>query len=467
MRSSDISVLLKSFCNLLTALIFALGVVISGGPVIAGSLKSRDALERIEAKRILQRAVKDKVPSAPRALEALQRIFKDKPPGTPRALETLDAGGLAKERAGRRAFRSGGGQITMRIVNGVGTFRYAAAGALLKGSDAKSASPWCSGTLIGCSTFLTAAHCFDDNIETPNMDSAPDPNNYKVFFQSGGVYDVQEIHLHNSYNFPDADVAVLKLARPVEGIVPLQVNQTEKPPSGTEGIIVGFGRTGGFNQDYGIKRIGAVKTSSCTGGFSNSTLVCWDFDSQISIPGEDSNTCEGDSGGGLYVGDDLIVAGVTSGGIRSSCQAGDHSYDANVFRFKSWIETVSAGDLSANACGSLPIIDEDQHVMGAIEVMSEAAPEASFTVDVPLNISKFRVAMNGEDNGLGRNNFDLYLIPGNTTDTDQAKCIENGTGQFGFCDVDNPLPGPWTALVRRKKGEGLVQITVTLLPNSS
>ena len=106
MRSSDISVLLKSFCNSLTALIFALGVVISGGPVIAGSLKSRDALERIEAKRILQRVVKDKVPSAPRALEALQRISKDKPPGTPRALETLDTGGLARERAGRRAFRA-------------------------------------------------------------------------------------------------------------------------------------------------------------------------------------------------------------------------------------------------------------------------------------------------------------------------------------------------------------------------
>lgn len=58
-----------------------------------------------------------------------------------------------------------------RIVNGLTTHAYAAVGALLRGDltaptehlpiTADTATPYCSGTLIGCRTFLTAAHCLD------------------------------------------------------------------------------------------------------------------------------------------------------------------------------------------------------------------------------------------------------------------------------------------------------------------
>jgi hypothetical protein len=76
-------------------------------------------------------------------------------------------------------------------------------------------------------------------------------------------------------------VAVLTLARPVERILPERVNRAAKPLDETEGTIVGFGRTGGRNEDYGIKREGFIQTASCKGNYSNTTLICWDFDVEV------------------------------------------------------------------------------------------------------------------------------------------------------------------------------------------
>jgi hypothetical protein len=75
------------------------------------------------------------------------------------------------------------------------------------------------------------------------------------------------------------------------------------------------------------------------------------------------------------------------------------------------------------------------------------------------------VALNGEDNGKGKNDFDLYLIQGESEDIKQAVCSEDGSGQFGFCEVVNPAPGSWTAVVKRKKGEGLMQLAISGKPN--
>jgi len=50
-----------------------------------------------------------------------------------------------------------------RIVNGLDTQGFPTTGALLHHIDAPitsvNAASWCSGTLIGCHTLLTAAHC--------------------------------------------------------------------------------------------------------------------------------------------------------------------------------------------------------------------------------------------------------------------------------------------------------------------
>ncbi len=54
-----------------------------------------------------------------------------------------------------------------RIVNGTLTSLYPSVGALLSPGDPHFATLLCSGTLIGCHTFLTAAHCMSSSCSTP------------------------------------------------------------------------------------------------------------------------------------------------------------------------------------------------------------------------------------------------------------------------------------------------------------
>src|SRR5439155_6360219 len=74
-----------------------------------------------------------------------------------------------------------------RIVNGVLGADYPTVGALLDSSNFDSASMICSGTLIGCQTFLTAGHCVEGNL---------DPLHYSVFLQHAGFFAVAGVSLH-------------------------------------------------------------------------------------------------------------------------------------------------------------------------------------------------------------------------------------------------------------------------------
>jgi hypothetical protein len=86
-----------------------------------------------------------------------------------------------------------------------------------------------------------------------------------------------------------SDLAIVTLKKPVSGIVPIPLNRTAKSEDGTPGLIVGFGRTGGDNYDYGVKRTGEVKTGKCPNDNKYSAnLVCWNYDAVIKAAGADS-----------------------------------------------------------------------------------------------------------------------------------------------------------------------------------
>lgn len=360
--------------------------------------------------------------------------------------------------------RSGDDPAAPAIVNGLLTSDFPTTGVLLSGGDPDGAIAWCSGTLVGCGTFLTAAHCVcaTNGALCQGGAGAPDPADWLVFLQHAGFFAVESVAVHADYAFPVADVAVLRLAAPVAGVAPTPLPEAATP-FGTPGTIVGFGRSGGSNDDYGLKRFGDVVTAACTAPISDATSLCWDFAAPVGAPGSDSNTCNADSGGPLFVdlGGGDVVAGVTSGGSSSSCLALDHSYDANVFPYAAWIRERAGADLGQARCGGLAQVGEPgARVRGFTGSLGGPTPEGRHTIEVPAGATLLRVGMNASE--AGNNDFDLYVKAGSPPTTSSFDCAANGANQWGFCAFAAPAAGTWHVLVRRFKGSGVWQTTATL-----
>jgi hypothetical protein len=340
---------------------------------------------------------------------------------------------------------------TGRIVNGVLTTEHAAVGALLYPANPAIAGLACTGTLVGCRTFLTAAHCVEGA-------SASD---FSVFLQHAGFVGVEAIAVHPSYSFPVGDVAVLTLAAPVGGIAPMPIDAVGGQPDGTVGTIVGFGRTGGSSQDYGLKREGLVSLAGCPSGVSDTTSICWEFTSPLEPPGADSNTCNGDSGGPLLVagGPGTVTAGITSGGTAADCMPSDRSYDARVATYAAYVAAEAGGDLGAASCPSLPQIGTSGAAVSAFAgALDAGTPQATHSVMVPAGATLFRVTMNAVDDG---SDFDLYVRAGAPPTTSTFDCSAAASGQFGACEFANPAPGPWYVVIHRFGGAGQYQSTAS------
>ena len=341
-----------------------------------------------------------------------------------------------------------------RIVNGVATWAYPATGALIKGASAGAAESWCTGTLIGCRTFLTANHCVHDDRAA---------SKYHVYLQTGGIYDVESISPERpDYNFPQGDLAVIRLGRQVEGITPIGLN-TATVANGTAGTIVGFGRTGGVRSDYGVKRAGRVQTSTCDR--PETTLLCWDYNAPAGVPGENSNTCNADSGGPLFLSPSdgpLLLAGVTSGGTKSTCLTGDHSYDVDVRQFDSWIRQTAGADLGTTACGtSAPVGTTGTTVLGGGGRL-DPGQALNYRLNLPGGIQRLRVALNGQDEPT--TNVDVFVKRGAQASPQAADCSGNGPGNYAFCEFAAPQSGPWFIHLRQgQSGAGDYQVVVTLL----
>ncbi|MBL1262626.1 S1 family peptidase [Candidatus Methylomicrobium oryzae] len=242
------------------------------------------------------------------------------------------------------------------IVNGRTTQDEPAVGALLL-SLAPGASPpayagICTGTMIGCRSFLTAAHCVCENAR-PFLNSflseACEPRlatDLRVYLQNSGIHPVSAVHVHPAFEFGVAsDIAVLTLALPEQGIPPAAINTAGTPAAGTPGGIVGFGMTSGTADDYGIKRTGNIITANCADAdLPQPANICWKYQE---IAGRtDSNICFGDSGGPLFIdrGIGRVIAGVSSG-VFDDCGIDSFSFGTNIYLNRSYINSKLAGSL--------------------------------------------------------------------------------------------------------------------------
>ncbi|MFN2427055.1 MAG: trypsin-like serine protease [Candidatus Binatia bacterium] len=245
-----------------------------------------------------------------------------------------------------------------RVTNGVLSQDRPTTGALLL-SFGNNHQAICSGTLIGCETFLTAAHCVCEGSPFAFC-GIPNPAEYSVYLQDIGIVGVSAIDVDPTYSFTNqGDVAVLTLSSPVSGVAPTPINTLMRPPFGTSAEIAGYGITRGGADDSGMLRRGLAETSACTDADPDSH-VCWAFTSPLGVPGLDSNSCNGDSGGPLFadLGDGISVVGITSGGTATDCLPEDASYDSDVFVHAAYIDGVAGADLLNTSCGSIAQVGE-------------------------------------------------------------------------------------------------------------
>jgi hypothetical protein len=352
----------------------------------------------------------------------------------------------------------------------------------------------CTATLIAPQVVLSAAHCFCDlrwaqGSLSRNADNckkatykrglddiqALDPHFFSIYFQHAGSVAVTDIRISDDYNFPAADLAVARLARPLTNIAPLSLNS--KTPIGprTEGYIVGFGEHSALNANgapvsstrvaysEGIKLWGTVTTDTCTGDYSGKGLICW-----LGIKNGSqtirASTCHGDSGGPLITGspDNWVLAGVTSGTTSDNCFVGQ-SFDVDVFanaaRIDAMIKALSAPTEAAAAtattpCFALgssaapksvpaafPFFDANRLAYRrAYYSFGETKSEFAETFDLQTNWSLLRVSVNSTRPTLQTHLAVEITMPGEKAPSYK---LEGETPALS-CSIPNPAVGTWS-----------------------
>jgi secreted trypsin-like serine protease len=204
---------------------------------------------------------------------------------------------------------------------------------------------FCTGTLIGKNTVLTACHC-DCGAPT------------RVFFgnniqERGEIVAVAKRVPHPDYQRGrNNDLMVLVLESDVTAISQRPIAPDTLIDAATDCRVVGFGNTdpdGFFG--YGIKRQTDVPIASpsCQGSFdgrTDQTVYGCDpgFELIAGKPLLVKDTCNGDSGGPLYVSDSngkWFLAGATSRATKAAINnCGDGGVYVRVDRYLDWVSSI-------------------------------------------------------------------------------------------------------------------------------
>lgn len=188
--------------------------------------------------------------------------------------------------------------------------RHPQVGALV-GEFSSGTFPYCSGTLISPTVFLTAAHC---NLGTSRVYVTFDPmfSSKSKLYAGTYYYDPQ----YNQAQSDTHDIAVVVFDKPVNGITPARLptaGQFDSLKGDQKFTVVGYGGQEPVNQPGGPV-IAYLDTREFSVASLNSVNPHWLRLSQNPAH-DDGGACYGDSGGPNFLGagaaETNIVAGTT------------------------------------------------------------------------------------------------------------------------------------------------------------
>jgi V8-like Glu-specific endopeptidase len=186
---------------------------------------------------------------------------------------------------------------------------------------------YCSGTILGKKTILSAAHCF---LNRPNLIAeVRTGSNFRT--DPGTIHRVSKVSvdplfLKDSDRDSKIDLAVLELSDPIDTLDAKLPDS--RPPVGSRVVLAGFGSDGtpsiGYRKQDGLARAGTSEVDQgvavIVSGQSPEYYVGTYFSNSSAKPGE-LRSAPGDSGGPVFVVDqqDRVVslAGMVVAGSNS------------------------------------------------------------------------------------------------------------------------------------------------------
>lgn len=188
----------------------------------------------------------------------------------------------------------------------------------------------CSGVVINKTTILTAAHCLSSKPRPPLNTIRVYLGAKKVFQGSPKSFVANSRFDLDRNNLPRADVAIIRMAKPMAKSVPIPLMQSLPSTVGVKLIAAGFGYSDRAKTKIQVLRSGSFVLGE-TAGYEATTLS--DGSRVLVLLGR-KNVCNGDSGGPTFA---KTALGLRVVGIHSMANCKDTGIDVVPYFYRSWI----------------------------------------------------------------------------------------------------------------------------------